>query len=333
MAPSLRDLTLLPKAHLHIHVEGAMRPSTLDELAAAAGAEAPPTRGFTSFTGFVDLIDAARRLVLSEAGLRRLVREIVEDAGRDGVTWIEPAIYPPPFAASLGGDRAVVEVVIDELAVTGAALGVGAGLVVAANRTSDPAEAVALAGVAAGFAGRGVVGFGLADDEAAWPPEPFADAFGVARDAGLLSVPHGGELAGPESVVGCLDACGADRVMHGVRAIEDPDVVARLVDAGTCLDVCPTSNLALAVVRSLDDHPLPALLAAGVRCSLNADDPLLFGPGIAEEYQLCREVFGFDDATLAALARTSLEASGAPRGLVASASTGVDAWLASPGSS
>jgi adenosine deaminase len=118
--------------------------------------------------------------------------------------------------------------------------------------------------------------------------------------------------------------------MHGVRAIEDPDLVARLADLGTCLDVCPTSNELLGVVPSLEEHPLPALLEAGVRCSINADDPLLFGPGILEEYQLCRDRLGLDDTTLAQIARSSLECSGAPRPLVAEAVREVGRWLAGP---
>jgi adenosine deaminase len=320
-----RSLTELPKAHLHIHLEGAMRPATLQALAAARGIEVPPVRDFTGFAAFADLYVAACTVVGGEAGLRRLAREIVEDAAADGVVWIEPAFYCPRYRSVIGSDAAVIEIVLDELAVAGAELGLGAGLIVSADRTADPAEAVELARVAARFAGRGVVGFGLANDEAGRPPEPFAEAFALARDAGLLSVPHGGELAGPESVRGCLDACRAHRVMHGIRAVEDPRLVDRLVEEGIYLDVCPSSNLALSVVPSIAAHPLRALIDAGVRCTLNADDPLLFGPGIAEEYRLGREELGLDDATLAQVARWSLDGSGAPADVIAAAHTAIDA--------
>jgi adenosine deaminase len=129
-------------------------------------------------------------------------------------------------------------------------------------------------------------------------------------------------------VVGALDALGADRIQHGVRAIEDPWLVARLADTGVCLDVCPSSNIMLSVFPSLEQHPLPALIDAGVRCSLNADDPLLFGPNLLEEYELCRSAFGFDDDRLAFMARCSIDASGAPDALKRQAGAGIDAWLA-----
>jgi adenosine deaminase len=115
-----------------------------------------------------------------------------------------------------------------------------------------------------------------------------------------------------------------------VRAVEDPELVARLAAEGICLDVCPTSNDLLGVVASIEAHPLPALIDAGVRCSINADDPLRFGPGILEEYQLCRDRIGLDDDHLAAVARWSLEDSGAPRPLVAEALKEIDTWLAPP---
>jgi adenosine deaminase len=325
-----RDLADLPKGHLHLHLEGAMRPATLAELAAAAGIEVPPIRGFKSFGAFAGMYDAACGVLQDEAPLRRLVREVVADAAADGVTWIEPAFYSPRYRARFGSDQAAVEIVLDELTAAGAALGVGTGLIIAADRTADPAQAVALARLAVSGRDHGVVGFGLANDEAGWPPEPFAEAFRIAVDGGLISAPHGGELEGPASVAGCLDALGAHRVMHGVRAIEDPALVARLAALGTCLDVCPTSNELLGVVSSIEAHPLPALIDAGVRCSINADDPLLFGPGILEEYRLCRDRLGLDDATLAAVARWSLEDSGAPRSLVSSGLAAIDAWLDPP---
>jgi adenosine deaminase len=307
-----------------------MRPGTLQEMATARQIEVPPIRGFTSFLAFAGMYDAACRVLDSEAELRRLVREVVEDAARDGVRWLEPAFYCPRYRECLGSDEAAVEIVLDELAATGARLGVGTGLIVACDRTADPAQAVGLARLAVRLRDRGVVGLGLANDEARWPPEPFADAFRIALDGGLISAPHGGELEGPASVAGCLDACGANRVAHGVRAIEDPKLVARLADEGVCLDVCPTSNALLGVVPSIEAHPLPALIEAGVHCSINADDPLLFGPGILEEYQLCRDRLGFDDALLASVAVWSLEHSGAPRALVAEGVRTIEAWLSSP---
>ncbi|HEY3809854.1 MAG TPA: adenosine deaminase [Acidimicrobiales bacterium] len=322
-----RDLAELPKAHLHLHLEGAMRPASLQELAAERGVGVPPVREFTGFAAFAGLYVAACELLTSERLLRRLVREVVEDAAADGVVWLEPAFYSPRYRSTVGPDQHTIEIVLDELRTAGDALGVGTGLIVAADRTLDPAEALGLAHVAAGFAGQGVVGFGLANDEAGYPPEPFAPAFAVAVDAGLLSVPHGGELAGPESVRGCLDACGAHRVMHGIRAVEDPALLARLADDGVCLDVCPSSNVALSVVPSIDVHPLPRLIEAGVRCSINADDPLLFGPGILEEYALCRDQLGLGEADLARVAGWSLDASAAPAAVLDAGHAGIAQWM------
>jgi adenosine deaminase len=325
-----RDLTALPKAHLHVHLEGAMRPTTLSDLAARYGMPVPATRGFGSFAAFADMYVAACDVLKSEADVRRLVDEVVEDNAAAGASWVEPASYLPRYRHTFGSDQAALELVLDALEQAANRHGIHAGLIVAADRTVDPAEAVEQAHLAARFAGRGVVGFGLANDEAPFPPEPFAEAFAIARGAGLLAVPHAGELAGPASVAGALDALGADRIQHGVRAVEDSALVARLADEQVCLDVCITSNLMLAVVASIEEHPLPLLLEAGVPCSVNGDDPLLFGPNLLEEYELLRSVLDLDDATIATIARTSLAASGAPIEVKHAGRAAIDTWLSGP---
>jgi adenosine deaminase len=203
------------------------------------------------------------------------------------------------------------------------------GWLLSVDRTLTPALAIEQATVAARHAGNGVVSIGLANDEAACAPEPFGPAFAIAREAGIISAPHAGEHGGPDSVRGALDALGADRVQHGVRSVEDTDLVRRLADDHVCLDVCPTSNICLSVVPALSVHPLPELLAAGVPCSINADDPLLFGVGLLDEYVVCREHLGLDDATLAACARSSIEHSGAPADVKVRAGQAIDAWLRS----
>jgi adenosine deaminase len=265
----------------------------------------------------------------TEADWRRLVRETVEDAAAAGAVWVEPATYVPRHRERLGMDEDILGIAIDEASSAGAGLGVGLGLLIASDRTLDPSDAVEQAELAARFAGRGVTSFGLHNDEGlpGTEPERFARAFDIARDAALLSCPHAGELAGPASVIGALDVLRADRIQHGVRAIEDAALVERLAADGVCLDVCPTSHCMLSVVAAIEDHPLPALLDAGVRCSINADDPLLFGPGLLEEYELCRDRLGLTDDQLAFVARCSIEASGAPPSLKATALTAIDAWL------
>ena len=320
-----RDLAALPKAHLHLHLDGAIRPATLAELAGEDGMPIPPVSGYGSFAAFSDAIGAASQVLRTPEHLRRVVREVVEDAAADGAVWVEVSV-----GGRLGADEDAVGMVIEAGREAAEELGVGFGLMLAANRNLDPEQAVRAAELAASLAGQGVVSFGLDNDEAAFPPEPFAQAFAITKDAGLLSTPHAGELAGPASVIGALDSLSADRVLHGVRAGEDPQLVERLAEAGTCLDVCPTSNVLLSVVPSLEAHPLPRLLEAGVRCSINADDPLLFGSGLLEEYTRCRTVLGLTDEQLATAARASLEASGAPRELVLTGLEGIEAWLAGP---
>jgi len=324
----MRSLDRLPKAHLHLHLEGAMRPATLAELADERGEQPPDSVGFTSFEDFGALYGAAARVVREgpRGNLLRLVREVVEDAATDGAVWIEPHLNPLTYEGDPDAALDLLDEVIDEGRRAGARLGVGFGIVVFARRNADPSQAIKAARLAAERSDNGVVAFGLAGDEARDGPESFA----IARDAGLISVPHAGEFAGPAGVRAALDVLGARRIAHGVRAIEDPALLARLAAEGIVLDVCPTSNVALGVVACLAAHPLPRLLQAGVRCTLNADDPLLFGPGLLQEYETARAALSLTDAQLAAVARTSLEASGAPRATVDDAVTGIDAWLDIP---
>ncbi len=323
----MTDLFSLPKAHLHLHLEGGMRPSTLAEMAEAHGIAVPVVTGFGSFSVFAEMYVAACAVLRTPEDLVRLVDETADDAVAAGAVYVEPAIYLPHHLEQFGSAEAVLEILLAAGVAATARTGVEIGWMVNADRTRDPSDACAQARLAARHAGRGVVAFGLANDELLGAPGHFVDAFDIARDAGLLSTPHAGELDGPESVAAALDKLGADRIQHGVRAVEDPDLVERLVERGVCLDVCPTSNVLLSVVPSLGEHPLPRLVAAGVRVSINADDPLLFGPGLLEEYQLCRAEFGFDDLTMARIAAASIESSGASSGAKADALNGIDSWL------
>jgi len=137
---------------------------------------------------------------------------------------------------------------------------------------------------AAKYHDRGVLGVGLGGLEADYPPEPYEPAFDLARELGLASVPHAGEVAGPPSVRGALETLHADRIRHGVRAVEDPGLVHEIADRRVVLDVCPISNLRTGAVRSLDDHPLPQLVAAGAVCSISTDDPAMFGTDLSQDY-------------------------------------------------
>jgi adenosine deaminase len=154
-----------------------------------------------------------------------------------------------------------------------------------------------------------VVGFNMAGDEAGFPPEPFTQAFRIAHEAGLGCTVHAGEWAGPESIRGGLALPGITRISHGVRAVEDPALVAELAERGIVLEVCPTSNVVLGVFPSYAEHPFGALREAGVRLTLASDDPPYFGATIGGEYAVAAEHFGLDASALRDITRTAIEAS------------------------
>ncbi|HEY1640802.1 MAG TPA: adenosine deaminase [Streptosporangiaceae bacterium] len=334
-----RPLAALPKAHLHLHFTGSMRHGTLVELAAEHGihlpealvTEWPPRLSAADERGwfrFQRLYDIARSVVRRPADVRRLVAEAAQDESVDGSGWLEIQVDPSGYAHRLGGLTSLLELILEAAAATSAESGVGIGIIVAANRTKHPLEARTLARLAAVYAGHGVTGFGLSNDERRGAVADFIPAFRIARRAGLLAVPHGGELCGPDSVRACLDDLHADRIGHGIAAAADPALLDRLAAAGTTLEVCPASNVALGVAARPADVPLRRLYEAGVPIALGADDPLLFGPRLAAQYELARVVHGLSDAQLADLARMSVTGSAAPPLVQAGLLAGIDAWLA-----
>jgi len=175
-----------------------------------------------------------------------------------------------------------------------------------------------------------VVGFGLSNDETRGRPEEFAKAFRIARDAGLLSVPHAGELRGTRSVQGAVEALHADRLGHGVRSVEDPRTVRLLAERGVVLEVCPASNVALGVAGAVELVPVRQLQDAGVPVALGADDPLLFRSGLLEQYAAVRDQQGLPDGSLAGLAADAVRGSAAPDALKAELLEGIDGWLGTP---
>jgi adenosine deaminase len=224
----------------------------------------------------------------------------------------------------------MVELALDAADAAASATGVGIGVIIAANRTKHPLEARTLARLAARYAGRGVIGFGLSNDERRGAAADFAPAFRIAARADLLLVPHGGELAGPASVRACLDELHADRIGHGVAAAKDHELTKRLARRQTTLEVCPSSNVALGVAATPADVPLRELLRAGIPIALGADDPLLFGLRLNAQYEQARHVHGQSDEQLAELARMSVRASAAPADIRSRLLAAIDAWLASP---
>jgi adenosine deaminase len=334
-----RPLDQLPKAHLHLHLTGAMRHSTLVDLARTHGVhlpaalveEWPPELSGADERGwfrFQRLYDTARSVLRTPADMQRLLTEIAEDERAEGSRWLEIQIDPSGYAGRFGGLTPTVELVLAAAVDATALTGVGIGVVIAANRTRHPLDARTLARLAVQYAGRGVTGFGLSNDERRGRAEDFAPAFRIAERGGLLAVPHGGELVGPESVRACLDELHADRIGHGVLAAFDDKLVKRLASRAVTLEVCPSSNVALGIATRTRDVPVRRLFEAGVPIALGADDPLLFGSRLVAQYGIARRQHGFTDAELADLARMSVLGSAAPDAVRLGVLAGIDTWLA-----
>ena len=325
----MRDLRLLPKAHLHLHLEAGMRPETLVEMAAEKGLEVPDLGSYGDFSAFAAVYDLATRVLRTRADWARLADEMLADAAAEGCVYLEPAFWAARYRDTLGEDREVWAVVLEVFGEAAERHGVGIGFIAAVDRViDDPVAAQRLAELAVTLKPWGVVGFGLHNDEIDHPPTDFVQPFATARAGGLRAVPHAGELDEGRHVLDAVEHLGAVRIAHGVRATEVPGLVERLAAGGICLDVCPTSNRILGVVPDTAAHPIRALLAAGVRCTLNADDPLLFGTTVLGEYEVARTVIGLDDAALAGIARVSVEESRLSSAAKHAALVGIVSWLA-----
>ena len=295
------DLRDLPKAELHVHLEGSVRPATLEEFAARTGIAVP---AFSSLASFIGTFSAAYETMTQPGDYRRMMREYCEDAVRSGVRYAEVQLRTVPRgydcldeAAEEAERQTDIEVRLVATAPRHLPVEVGWAMLEAA-RDCPRVVAMSLGGIEAGY-----------------PPEPFADLFAEARRRGLRSVPHAGEDAGAASIRRAIDALGADRIQHGISAIEDPALLRELVERGIPLDVCPTSNVRLGVAPSLRAHPIDALRRAGVRVSLNTDDPVLFASTVDGEYVRCVEEFGWGADDVAGVARTSIESCFADPGL------------------
>jgi aminodeoxyfutalosine deaminase len=228
---------------------------------------------------------------------RQIVVDYAAEAASHGAVYIEGIFSPAERVARGVTWDSIFSGYCDGAAEAQEEHGVVVRLTPDIYRGASLDDACEVARWAARFKERGVVGLGLGGLEAAYPPEPYAPAFAIAKDAGLGSVPHAGEVAGPDSIRGAIEALGADRIRHGIRAIEDPDLVTELVDRRLVLDVCPTSNLRTKAVSSLDMHPLPQLVAAGVPCTVSTDDPAMFDTDLGREYQLL-STMGIDAAAV-----------------------------------
>ncbi|SHN43553.1 adenosine deaminase [Cryptosporangium aurantiacum] len=323
----MRDLTLLPKAHLHVHLESTLRPGTLAELAAAHGVTLPAPGGrFDGFRAFADHGALVRSCLREPEDFTRVAEEFCADEAAQGVGSVEVTFTAASHGERLGDPRMPLEAVLAGLKAGQAAHGIEVRVLLDHSRRRPVGRFRASLALAQSSAD--VVGVGVAGEES-YPLAPFAAVCDEARDAGLHLVHHAGEACGAASIREALTAGHAERLGHGIRILEDPELVAAVRDGGVPLEVCPSSNVALGLVRSWAEHPLPALVEAGLAVTLNTDVPAVIGATLTGEYARVREVFGATDAELARLAMAGVDASFAPASTKERLRAGIAAWLAS----
>jgi adenosine deaminase len=331
----MRDLRALPKAELHIHLEGSMRIATVHELAGRNGMHVPSgldRSGGWRFGDFLDFIaqyTAVCALLTSLDDFRRLGYEVCEDLAANGVRYAEAVFSPSNHAERLGDWFGPIEAALDGLAAGERDFGVRVRLCPDIVRDLGTEVAEHVFEVAAKFAGRGVVALNASGTERA-AVAPFGEFFHRAKDAGLRCVPHAGEWAGPQNVWETIRHYEPDRIGHGVRSIDDPDLVRHLAEHGIPLEVAPISNVSTGVYPSLAEHPLPALRDAGVTVTLNSDDPAMFDAWPTDVYRASRDAWGLSDDELAQIARAGVRASFADNDVMASVLVDIDEWIASP---
>ncbi|HTO25461.1 MAG TPA: adenosine deaminase [Gaiellaceae bacterium] len=294
-------MTPYPKIELHVHLEGTVRPETLLEIARRNDYALPADTveglqelyRFRDFRHFIEVWILTTNALQTAADFRQVVADYAEEASSHGAVYLE-GIFSPAERVRRGCRwQEIYEGVCDGADEARERHGVEVRLTPDIPRGFTMDEARETVEWAARFRERGVVGVGLGGLEAEYPPEPYEAVFQLAKSLGLGSVPHAGEVAGAASVRGALEELQADRLRHGIRAEEDPGLVRELADRGVVLDVCPLSNLRTGAVASLADHPLPRLVAAGVRCSISTDDPAMFDTDLTRDYEAATS-FGLD---------------------------------------
>jgi adenosine deaminase len=305
----------IPKAELHVHLEGTATPDLVRRIAQRnrldipEGVFATPDRfAWRDFLDFLNTYNMVCSVIRSGEDYRDIAYEYLASCARDGAIYVE-------LTASI--DHARLSGMSDEEHFEGIAKGIDdarrdhgieARILSVAVRNYGVARAIEIAEKTAERPHPYVVGFSLAGDEAGYPPEPFIDAYKVAVEAGLGCTVHAGEWAGAQSVRGALEL-PVTRIAHGVRAIEDPGLVRELAARQITLEVCPTSNVVLGVFPSFEEHPFPVLRDAGIPLTLGSDDPPYFGASVGGEYAIAREHFGLGDEELVGVTRTAIEAS------------------------
>ena len=300
--PAIGELSgaAVPKIELHVHLEGTVRPATLLEIAGRNGVSLPAgTVGeleqiyrFRDFPHFLQVWWMTTGALRTERDFRQVVTDYAAEAASHGAVYLE-GIFSPSEPATRGVSyEEVFAGYCDGAQQAWEEHGVTVALTPDIVR-GFPAEAASqTVAHSIAHAHRGIVGVGLGGSESEYPPQLYQEVFRLVKEAGLGSVPHAGEADDAASVRSAIEVLGADRIRHGIRAADDPGLMRELAARGIVLDVCPTSNLRTGVVASLVEHPLPALLAAGVACTVNTDDPAMFGTDLETEFATAAAIGG-----------------------------------------
>lgn len=305
--------TTLPKAELHVHLEGTAPPALIRRLALRNGMTVPEgvfktddQFEWSDFLHFLRTYDLAASVIRTAQDYRDVTYEYLASCAAEGALYVE-LIASPDHAAAVGlSDAEHYAGIAQGIDDARDAHGIEARIIVAAVRNLGVEAAEAIARRHAEDRHPYVVGFNLVGDEAAWPASLFARAYEIAAASGLGCTVHAGEHDGPSSIRAALEL-PITRMSHGVRAIEDPALVAELAARGIVLEVCPSSNVALRLYPSYEDHPLGALREAGVRVTLGSDDPPYFGCSIGAEYAVARERQGFEEGQLMEVTRLGVK--------------------------
>ncbi len=313
----MRDLVAsVPKAELHIHIEGTLEPDLMFRIATRNGFQLPfedvdqarAAYSFTDLQSFLDIYYQAAAVLCTPEDFYDLMTAYLDRAAADGVRHAEIFFDPQTHTARGVGFEVFMRGFRDAVGDARRRLGISVDLILCFLRHLSGDDALATMDEAEPFL-EGVVAVGLDSSERGRPPELFEAAFHRARQLGLRATAHAGEEGPAEYIKGAIDVLGAERIDHGVRCLEDPGLVKRLSADRTPLTVCPLSNVALRVVDDLSSHPLPEMIAAGLLVSINSDDPAYFGGYVGENYRRVQSDLGLDDSTMLRLAANSIESS------------------------
>lgn len=305
----------LPKVELHLHLEGAAPPAFIRGLAKEKKIDISGifnengSYKFTDFWNFLKVYEAACTTLQSPQDFYRLTLAVLEESAASGVIYSE-TFLSPDFCGGrdLGAWKEYLHAIQEAAAEAEAKMGITLRGVVTCIRHFGPEKARETARCAAETAGNFITGFGIAGDEKVGAPKDFLWSFDAAREAGLRITAHAGEWGGPDSVRDAMNDLGAERIGHGVRAIEDMALVEEIAERGVVLEVCPGSNVVLGLYPSFEKHPIGEMFNRGVKVTVSTDDPPFFHTTMAREYEMLNRAFDWDEGVFDKISKTAIEA-------------------------